>query len=124
MLRRGVRTRRFVALVPIPNGRGRHRAAPFGLGPWDGAGVASQQSLTLRPGRGYCRRLEGVIEPDKPERREEGQSFGPVVRWELLTGNSRSLPCGPTRVGPWMRRLQPLLAEASRTLLWMERPLR
>ena len=23
----------FSALVPIPNGRGRHRAAPFGLGP-------------------------------------------------------------------------------------------
>jgi hypothetical protein len=27
--------------VPIPNGKGRHRAAPFGLGPWDGARVAS-----------------------------------------------------------------------------------
>jgi transposase len=31
----------FSALVPIPNGRGRHRAAPFGLCPWDGARVAS-----------------------------------------------------------------------------------
>jgi hypothetical protein len=28
-------------LVPIPHGRGRHRAAPCGLGPWDGARVAS-----------------------------------------------------------------------------------
>src|SRR6476659_5390852 len=100
MVRRGVRTRRFHALLPIPNGRGRRRAAPFGLGPWAGAQVASQQSLTLRPGRGYCRRLEGVIEPDKPERREEGQSFGPVVRSELPYSNSRSLPFGLTRVGP------------------------
>lgn len=31
----------FSAWVPIPNGRGRHRAAPFGVGPWDGARVAS-----------------------------------------------------------------------------------
>ncbi len=43
-------------MVPIPNGRGRHRAAPFGIGPWDGARVASQQSPILRPGQGYCSR--------------------------------------------------------------------
>src|SRR5262245_29722849 len=98
MLRRGVRTRRFHALLPIPNGRGRRRAAPFGVGPWDGAQVASQQSLTLRPGRGYCRRLEGVIEPDKPEGRVEGRSFGPFNRGEVLTGAWRSLPFVPARV--------------------------
>ncbi len=45
------RRQRFIALVPIPNGGGRHRAAPFGAGRWDGARVASQQSSTLRPGQ-------------------------------------------------------------------------
>ena len=45
---------RFIALVPIPMKCGRDRAAscrPIGLGPWDGARVAPQQSPILRPGR-------------------------------------------------------------------------
>src|SRR5262249_27870554 len=54
------RATRFSAWVPIPNGRGRPRAAPCGVGPWDGAQVASQQSPTLRPGPRYCRRPEGL----------------------------------------------------------------
>jgi hypothetical protein len=53
--------KRFDALVPIPNGRGRHRAAPFGVGPWDGAQVASQQSPILRPGPRYCRRPAVIV---------------------------------------------------------------
>src|SRR6516225_8055145 len=40
----------FSALVPIPNGKGRHRAAPFGLGPWDGARVASAAEPYPPPG--------------------------------------------------------------------------
>src|SRR5262249_56891224 len=114
----------FSALVPIPNGRGRHRAAPFGVGPWDGAQVASQQSPILRPGQRYCSRQEGAVEPDKTERNDEEASFGPVVRSELPQGNLRSLPLGPTRVGPWMRRSGSARAEASSTLLWIEWPLR
>src|SRR5262245_56674614 len=43
----------FGALVPIPNGRGRHRAAPFGLGPWDGAQVASQDKGIVLASRGW-----------------------------------------------------------------------
>src|SRR5262249_32646001 len=116
--------RRFDALVPIPNGRGRPRAAPFDVGPWDGAQVASQQGPTLRPGQGHCSRPEGAVEPDKTERGHEEVSFSPVVRSELPWGNSRSLPLGPTRVGPWMRRHRPAMAEASSTSLWMEWPFR
>src|ERR1041384_6894393 len=89
----------FSALVPIPNGRGRHRAAPFGLGPWDGARVASQQSPILRPGQRYCRRPEVVVEPDKPERRlkeprliQPGCSIG-VALWQL------EIP--PVRANSW-----------------------
>src|ERR1700757_1080816 len=92
----------FSAWVPIPNGRGRHRAAPFGVGPWDGAQVGSHRSPTLRPGPRYCKQPEGVVELDKTERKREEPSFGPVVRSELPQGNLRSLPLGPTRVGPWM----------------------
>jgi hypothetical protein len=75
----------FSALVPIPNGRGRHRAAPFGVGPWDGAQVASQQSPTLRPGQ---RDFSG-----QAQRRQKAIRFGSVVRSELPCGNLRSLVC-------------------------------
>jgi hypothetical protein len=70
----GVQRRGFSAWVPIPNGRGRHRAAPFGVGPWDGARVASQQGPTLRPGRCYCSRQEESAESDKTERRMRKQA--------------------------------------------------
>src|SRR5215813_8244902 len=110
--RGGTWTGGFSAWVPIPNGRGRHRAAPFGVGPWDGAQVASQQGPTLRPGQRYCSRQERAVEPDKTERRDEEASFGPVVRSELPQGNLRSLPWGPTRVGPWMRWLSSAMGEA------------
>src|SRR5262245_34819047 len=66
----------FSALVPIPNGRGRHRAAPFGLGPWDGARVASQQSPTLRPGQGYCTRRPLLAYG--AEQRGDGRNGGAV----------------------------------------------
>src|SRR5437588_12801382 len=59
----------FSAFVPIPNEGGRHRAAPFGVGPWDGARVASQQGPSLRPGQGHCSRGEGTGQSDKTERR-------------------------------------------------------
>jgi len=101
-------------LVPIPNGRGRHRAAPFGVGPWDGARVASQQSPTLRPGQGHYSRRAGAVEPDGTPRSQEGAGFGPVVRSEPPCGGLRSLPFGPTRVGPWMRRPGRARAQARR----------
>jgi len=109
-------------LVPIPNGRGRHRAAPFGLGPWDGARVAPQQGPTLRPGQRYYRRPEGAVEPDRTERRRKGPRCGPVVRSELPGGSLRSLPFGPTRDVSWMRRPGPSRARVSGTMLWLEWP--
>ena len=99
---------RFSALVPIPNRRGRHPAAPFGLGPWDGARVASQQSLVLRPGQRYCSHQKKAV---LSQRRHEEARIGPVVRSELPWGNLRSLPWGPTRVGTWMRRFPPARGE-------------
>jgi hypothetical protein len=62
----------FSAWVPIPNGRGRTRAAPFGVGPWDGARVAPQQGPTLRPGQGFCSHPEGVVDPDRTEGIQRG----------------------------------------------------
>src|SRR5262249_11208399 len=41
----GVQRSGFSAGVPISNGRGRPRAAPFGIGPWDGARVASPATV-------------------------------------------------------------------------------
>src|SRR5262249_3549471 len=69
--------RGFSALVPIPNGRGRHRAAPFGVGPWDGARVASQQSPILRPGQlhGSTGATNSGIAP-----RQEGRPNDPTIR--------------------------------------------
>ena len=67
---------------------------------------------------------KGVVELDKPERSHEEAGFDTVVRSELPCGNLRSLPFGPTRFGPWMRRHQPAVAEASSTSLWVEWPLR
>jgi hypothetical protein len=95
-------------LVPIPNRRGRHPAAPFGLGPWDGARVASQQSPVLRPGQRYCSHQKKAV---LSQRRHEEARIGPVVRSELPWGNLRSLPWGPTRVGTWMRRFPPARGE-------------
>jgi hypothetical protein len=46
------------------------------------------------------------------QRRSEEARFGPVVRSGLPCGNPRSLPFGPTRVGPWMRRLGPAMVQA------------
>ena len=69
------------------------------LAPGTATQVGSHRCPTLRPGQSYCRRAEVVIEPDKPERREEERSFGAIVRSELPCGNLRSLPLGPTRVG-------------------------
>src|SRR5262249_32194227 len=110
----------FSAWVPIPNGRGRPRAAPFGLGPWDGARVAPQQGPTLRPGQRYYRRPEGAVEPDRAERRLKGSRCGPVVRSELPGGSLRSLPFGPTRDVSWMRRAGLARAGVRSAMLWVE----
>jgi hypothetical protein len=109
-------------LVPIPNGRGRHRAAPFGLGPWDGAGVAPQQGPTLRPGQRYYRRPEGAVETGQNREEIEGPRCGPVVRCELPGGGLRSLPFGPTRDVSWMRRPGLARVRVSSTMLWLEWP--
>ena len=53
---------------------------------------------------------KGLSKPDRTERSHEEVSFGPVVRSELPCGNLRSLPWGPTRGGPWMRRFGPAMA--------------
>jgi hypothetical protein len=121
-VRKGAPRGGFSALVPIPNGGGRHRAAPFGLGPWAGARVAPQQGPTLRPGQRYSRCPEGAVEPGTTERRLMGPRCGPVVRSELFYGSSRSLPFGPTRDVSWMRRPGPLRARVSGTMLWSEWP--
>src|SRR5262245_63465096 len=87
--------RGFRAWVPIPNGRGRPRAAPFGVGPWDGARVAPQQGPTLRPGQRDCRRPEGGCRTGQNREEIEGIALcGPVVRSELPSGGLRSLPFG------------------------------
>ncbi len=112
----------FSAFVPIPNGRGRHRAAPFGLGPWDGARVASQQSPILRPGQGHYTRHERAGISDRTERRLKEPRHGSVVRSELPWGSLRSLPLRPTRGATWMRRPGPAMAEVSSTMRWMEWP--
>src|SRR5262245_354559 len=67
------------------------------LAPGTALGLLPSSGPILRPGQRYCRRPEVVVEPDKPERREEERRFGPVVRSELPCGNLRSLPFGPTR---------------------------
>ena len=87
----GFRPRGFSALVPIPNGRGRHRAAPFGVGPWDGARVAS----TAEP---YPPPRSTVLYRNRTQAKKETRraKIQLVVRSELL-GNLRSLPLGPTR---------------------------
>jgi hypothetical protein len=54
---------------------------------------------------------DDLAEINREETRDHDSD--PVVRSELLSGNLRSLPLGPTRVGPWMRRRQPAMAEAS-----------
>ena len=97
-------------MVPIPNRRGRHDAAPFGLGSWDGARVASQQSPTPRPGQRYCIRPAGAVEPDRTERRRKGprcgRLFDPSCPWaardpsrlgqlEMCPGCGGLGPCGP-----------------------------
>jgi hypothetical protein len=105
----------FIAWMPIPNGRGRHRAAPFGLGPWNNARVASQQSSTLAQVQGIVavrmmmtsRKLtnqKGDIDAGR-----FGRLFDPSCRRHSL----RSLPFGPTRGGPWMQRLRPEMVVAS-----------
>ena len=105
----------FIALVPIPNARGRHRAAPFGLGPWDNARVASQQSSTLCPGPRHCRRQD---DNDLPEtHQQEGGDidearFGRLFDPSCPRHSLRSLPFGPTRGGPWMQWLPPEMVEA------------
>src|SRR5947209_6844410 len=73
---------------------------------------------------GIVAAFQAAVEPDKTERSHEEARFGPVVRSELPCGNLRSLPFGPTRFGPWMRRHQPAVAEASSTSRWVEWPLR
>src|SRR5215831_2392817 len=82
------------------------------LAPGTALGLLRQQSPTLRPGLGYCRRPARGVELGTTERISLDARFGPVVRSELLCGNLRSLPLGPTRVGPWMRRLSPAMGEA------------
>ena len=72
-------------MVPIPNGRGRHRAAPFGVGPWDGARVASPAGPyppprpTALSHRGHA---PGIA---RSRRRRDGRRLAPVVRSGPLT---------------------------------------
>jgi len=109
-------------LVPIPNRRGRHDAAPFGLGSWDGARVASQQSPTPRPGQRYCTRPEGAVEPDRTERSWRDHAAARLFDPSGPCGYSRSLPFGPTRDVSWMRRPGTLRTQVSSTMLWLEWP--
>jgi hypothetical protein len=93
----------FSAWVPIPNGRGRPRAAPFGVGPWDGARVASQQGPTLRPGQRHCSKGQYPPETDQNKKEREkivsaGCSIG-VALWQLEipsvgANSSRSVDAG------------------------------
>ena len=109
-------------MVPIPNRRGRHDAAPFGLGSWDGARVASQQSPTPRPGQRYCTRPEGAVEPDRTERSWRDHAAARLFDPSGPCGYSRSLPFGPTRDVSWMRRPGTLRTQVSSTMLWLEWP--
>src|SRR5215831_1843491 len=82
------------------------------LAPGTALGSVPTVALPSAQVRGIVGAPEGAVEPDKTERSREEVSFGPVVRSELPCGNLRSLPWGPTRVGPWMRRLSSALVEA------------
>ena len=82
------------AWVPIPDGRGRPRAAPCGIGPWDGARVASQQSPTLRPGRGKCSTQNGSVIPE-PRRGDPKQ----LESARLFDRSCRVATRDPSRLG-------------------------
>jgi hypothetical protein len=72
----------FSAWMPIPKGSGRPRAAPFGLGPGDGARVASPPSSPLRPGQRHGSQGQGATgnaterEGDMTKQDSAGGSIG------------------------------------------------
>src|SRR5215471_6351602 len=91
---------------------------PFGLGPWDGARVAStaEPYPPPRPTALYRNRTQAKKEPKRVEIRL-------VVR-SKLPGNLRSLPFGPTRCRTVDAAAWPAMAKPSCTTLWVEWPLR
>jgi hypothetical protein len=81
---------------------------PIRCWPQDGARVASQQSPILRPGQRHCSGQKNNV---SPERRHDEPRVGRLFDLSCHARNLRSLPVGPTRVGPWMRRSRPATAE-------------
>jgi len=75
---RSIGSIRRVRTNPEGKGQGRHRAAPFGLGPWDGARVMSPLSPILRPGHLRSKRLRltlARIRRDQPAPRLARRAF-------------------------------------------------
>lgn len=60
--------------------------------------------------RGLTNSLEQQLETNN--RHHNNSDSSAVVRSELPPGNSRSLPYGPTRGGPWMWRLEAIQASS------------
>ena len=113
----------FSALVPIPNGRGRHRAAPFGLGPWDGARVAStaEPCPPPRSSASYQVTITSGIAPKEEGGTTSQDSAGCSIRVAMqleippVWANSRSdRGCGVSARN----------RQGNRTMLCMEWPLR
>src|SRR5262245_42690921 len=92
------------------------------LAPGTALGLLLSRALPSAQAKGIVVAAKGPALSDRTERRLKGARCGPVVRSELPSGSSRSLPFGPTRDVTWMRRPGLARVRVSSTMLWLEWP--
>ena len=79
------------------------------LAPRTALGLLPSRSPILRLGQRHCSGQKNNV---SPERRHDEPRVGRLFDLSCHARNLRSLPVGPTRVGPWMRRHRPAMVEA------------